>query len=50
LTDIDECGLTPYIANCTAQQLNCTNIPGSFVCTDCESGLIRVENGTCVGT
>lgn len=46
-SDIDECNGDGE-RNCTQQGLNCTNLPGSFVCTSCLPGHINTSQGcTC---
>lgn len=43
-TDFDECVAQP----CKSKNQNCTNIPGSYVCTNCITGYIDIgNNGTC---
>jgi hypothetical protein len=45
--DINECE-SGQQNNCTQQGLNCTNLPGRYVCTPCLPGYINTSQGcTC---
>lgn len=44
-TDIDECAMG--ISQCTAENTECTNVPGSYTCT-CKSGFEANSDGNCV--